>query len=127
MTKDIYEVGDTYVPWQWQLRSVRPAPQAERSGRQVRLSRRSRPSLAGRRRDAPGSEEQRRLARFLKDNRIDKGVQLNDTYEIDSLSDFVGEFANAGVDTVLSTVVHTLGDNFENLTLIGALNGQKRS
>ena len=27
----------------------------------------------GRRRDAPGNEEQRRLARFLKDNRIDKG------------------------------------------------------
>ena len=44
----------------------------------------------------------------------------NDTYEVDSLSDFVAEFANEGTDTILSTVVHTLGDNFENLTLVGA-------
>lgn len=44
----------------------------------------------------------------------------NDRYEVDSLSDFVSEFANEGVDTVESTVVHTLGANFENLVLIGS-------
>ncbi|MBP7240795.1 M10 family metallopeptidase C-terminal domain-containing protein [Amaricoccus sp.] len=44
----------------------------------------------------------------------------NDTYHVDSLSDFVFEFAGEGTDTVISTVVHTLGDNFENLTLVGS-------
>jgi len=44
----------------------------------------------------------------------------NDTYYVDSLSDFLFEFAGEGTDTVISTVVHTLGDNFENLTLVGS-------
>ena len=48
------------------------------------------------------------------------GRSGNDRYEVDSLSDFVSEFANEGVDTVESTVVHTLGANFENLVLIGS-------
>ena len=45
----------------------------------------------------------------------------NDRYEVDSLSDFLLEFANEGVDTVESLVVHTLGENFENLVLIGSV------
>lgn len=45
----------------------------------------------------------------------------NDTYYVDSLSDWAFEFANQGTDTVIATVVHTLGDNFENLTLVGSI------
>ena len=44
----------------------------------------------------------------------------NDTYYVDSLSDFLFEFASQGNDTVITTVVHTLGANFENLTLVGS-------
>ena len=44
----------------------------------------------------------------------------NDTYYVDGLSEFVFEFAGQGRDTVISTVVHTLGENFENLTLVGS-------
>ena len=43
----------------------------------------------------------------------------DDVYVVDSASDVTTENANEGTDTVYSTVTHTLGNNFENLTLIG--------
>jgi Ca2+-binding RTX toxin-like protein len=46
----------------------------------------------------------------------------NDTYVVDSLSDTITEAANAGTDTVQSSVAYTLGDNLENLTLQGSGN-----
>jgi len=49
----------------------------------------------------------------------------NDIYVLNSVNDVVNESANAGTDTVRSTVAYTLPDNVENLTLIGtrAVNG----
>ncbi len=49
----------------------------------------------------------------------------NDTYVVDNAEDFVEENADAGIDIVKSSVTHTLGNNFENLTLTGlvAING----
>ncbi|MFB2550577.1 hypothetical protein [Ensifer soli] len=49
----------------------------------------------------------------------------DDRYFVDSLQDRVVEGANAGIDTVSSTVDYTLGDHVENLTLLGfaALSG----
>ena len=49
----------------------------------------------------------------------------NDVYIVDHASDVVSEAAGAGVDTVRSSVSHTLGANVENLELLGtaAING----
>ena len=49
----------------------------------------------------------------------------NDTYLIDTPGDSVSELPNAGMDTVRSSITHTLLTNFENLTLTGttAING----
>ena len=49
----------------------------------------------------------------------------NDTYVRDNAGDTVTEAANAGTDTVRSSLTYTLGANVENLTLTGAaaLNG----
>jgi Ca2+-binding RTX toxin-like protein len=49
------------------------------------------------------------------------GGQGNDTYVVDA-QDTVVEWADAGVDTVMSASTYTLGDNVENLTLIGLAN-----
>jgi Ca2+-binding RTX toxin-like protein len=46
----------------------------------------------------------------------------NDTYIVDSSGDSVTEAANAGTDTVVSSVNYTLGANLENLTLTGSAN-----
>ena len=43
----------------------------------------------------------------------------NDTYMVDALGDVVTEATNAGIDTVISSINYTLGDNVENLTLTG--------
>lgn len=48
-----------------------------------------------------------------------EGGAGNDTYNVDSAGDVVIEEADAGIDTVVSTVSHTLGANVENLTLSG--------
>ncbi|SIP94498.1 hemolysin-type calcium-binding protein [Aquipseudomonas alcaligenes] len=58
---------------------------------------------------------------------VDKyqGGTGNDTYVVDNASETVTENANEGIDTVESSVTLTLGNNVENLTLLGtsALNG----
>ncbi|MCU0074582.1 calcium-binding protein, partial [Pseudomonas koreensis] len=52
----------------------------------------------------------------------------NDTYYVDNAGDTVVEDANAGVDTVMASINYTLGNNLENLTLLGsALNGTGNS
>jgi Ca2+-binding RTX toxin-like protein len=46
----------------------------------------------------------------------------NDTYIVDNVSDTVTEAANAGTDTVMSSMDWTLGANVENLILSGTAN-----
>ncbi len=46
----------------------------------------------------------------------------NDTYIVDNVGDVVIEAANAGIDTVKSSVNYTLPANVENLTLTGSAN-----
>ena len=43
----------------------------------------------------------------------------NDTYVVDNKNDIVVENANEGTDLVQSSIIYILGDNVENLTLIG--------
>ncbi len=49
----------------------------------------------------------------------------NDSYVVDNAGDVVTESANAGTDTIQSSITTTLGTNVENLTLTGtaAING----
>ncbi|NJO77779.1 MAG: methyltransferase domain-containing protein [Cyanobacteria bacterium RM1_2_2] len=49
----------------------------------------------------------------------------NDTYFVDALADVVNEAADAGIDTVQTSLSYVLGDNLEHLTLTGtdAVNG----
>ncbi|MDR4472264.1 MAG: hypothetical protein MRJ92_06325 [Nitrospira sp.] len=56
-------------------------------------------------------------------NRLTGGMG-NDTYVLGA-GDTVVEAVNAGIDTIQSSVTHTLATNVENLTLIGtgAING----
>lgn len=44
----------------------------------------------------------------------------NDIYDVDSTQDIVVEFFNQGVDLVESSISYTLGDNLENLQLLGS-------
>lgn len=46
----------------------------------------------------------------------------NDTYAIDEIGDMIVENAGAGTDTVRSTLSYALGDNLENLVLLGSAN-----
>ncbi|MUG93294.1 hypothetical protein F7734_12990 [Scytonema sp. UIC 10036] len=52
-------------------------------------------------------------------NDVLSGGDGDDTYYVDSASDSITEAANAGTDTVNSSISWTLGDNLENLTLTG--------
>jgi Ca2+-binding RTX toxin-like protein len=49
-----------------------------------------------------------------------QGGQDNDTYTVDNITDEIVEHADEGADTVRSSLNWTLGDNLENLTLIGS-------
>lgn len=53
------------------------------------------------------------------------GLAGDDTYIVDNTGDKAVEAANAGTDTVMSSVSFTLGANVENLVLAGsgAING----
>ena len=46
----------------------------------------------------------------------------NDTYLVDNVSDAVVELAGQGIDTVITSLAHTLGSDVENLILTGAAN-----
>ncbi|MEI7475553.1 MAG: RTX toxin, partial [bacterium] len=46
----------------------------------------------------------------------------NDTYKVDNIVDIVTESNNQGTDTVMSTISYSLGQNVENLTLLGSTN-----
>lgn len=48
------------------------------------------------------------------------GGQGNDTYSVDQVNDVVVEKANAGLDTVASSISYSLGNNLENLVLTGS-------
>lgn len=50
-----------------------------------------------------------------------EGGQGDDTYVIDSKSDIIIEYKNGGTDTVETSTHYTLGENLENLTVIGNL------
>ncbi|KMK52367.1 hypothetical protein RO21_01285 [[Actinobacillus] muris] len=47
------------------------------------------------------------------------GGEGDDIYIVDDVNDKVIELANQGNDTIISTIDYTLGENVENLTLIG--------
>jgi Ca2+-binding RTX toxin-like protein len=51
------------------------------------------------------------------------GGSGDDTYMVDDVHDTVKENANAGTDTVQSSVTYTLADNVENLILTSIFNG----
>ena len=51
---------------------------------------------------------------------IMKGGAGNDVYYVDNIYDKVAENENEGIDTVYSSVTHTLQDNVENLVLSGS-------
>ncbi|AFY48280.1 putative extracellular nuclease [Nostoc sp. PCC 7524] len=52
------------------------------------------------------------------DDRLEGGLG-NDIYEVDSGLDEIIEAPDAGIDTVISVIDWNLGDNLENLTLVG--------
>lgn len=45
----------------------------------------------------------------------------NDTYYVDNSGDVIIENADEGIDSVISSISYTLGDNFENLSLEGGI------
>ncbi len=55
------------------------------------------------------------------------GAHGNDTYFVDSRGDFVIEGANAGIDEVITASSYTLGENLENLTLVGDAKERRRN
>ncbi len=83
--------------------------------------------------DGAGNDLANTLTGNAGNNRLDGGAGADtmtgglgdDTYVIDNAGDAVTEQAGGGIDTVLSSITHTLRANFENLVLTGttALNG----
>ena len=73
------------------------------------------------------------LKGFGGDDELDGGDEAdsmwggtgNDIYVVDDAADVVTEYADEGIDTVDASISYTLGEQFENLALIGAggLNG----
>jgi Ca2+-binding RTX toxin-like protein len=52
-------------------------------------------------------------------NDLMEGKVGGDTYVVDAVGDIVIELANEGIDSIQSSVTHTLGANVENLYLMG--------
>lgn len=52
------------------------------------------------------------------------GGKGNDTFVVDNVGDKVVELADEGIDTVLSKISHTLGENLENVTLMDSTSAQ---
>jgi Ca2+-binding RTX toxin-like protein len=71
-----------------------------------------------------GNSGNNTLSGLAGNDQLDGG-DGNDTYVIGLGTDVLTENLNEGTDTVQSSITHTLGDNFENLTLtgVGAING----
>lgn len=78
--------------------------------------------------NATGGNEDDQLVGNSADNRLDGGAGIdtlaggsgNDTYLVDNRQDVIQEDAQAGTDTVVSSLNWMLGDNLENLSLTGA-------
>ncbi|WP_445635813.1 pre-peptidase C-terminal domain-containing protein [Nostoc sp. DSM 114161] len=84
-----------------------------------------------------GDSQNNRLSGNNGNDTIDGGLGIDtligglgdDTYIINSTTDTITEAANAGIDTVRSSVSYTLGANLDNLTLTGtgSINGTGNS
>ena len=77
-----------------------------------------------------GSNFNDRLIGNSGDNILDGGAGAdsltggtgNDSYYVDNIADTITENLNQGTDNVFSTITYTLGNNLENLNLIGTNN-----
>ena len=78
--------------------------------------------------DGGGNQGANVLVGNMASNVLDGGLLADtmlggagdDTYVVDDTADWVGEYANEGVDTVRSVVSYALGVNLENLVLTGS-------